>query len=239
MPRCVETISVIVPTLNEESSIAPVLRSAGDAEDVERIVIDGGSDDKTESAATSAGGRVFQSARGRGLQMNEGARRATGEILLFLHGDTLLPQSFDELVRSTLRREGVVAGAFRLGIDGGGWTLRAIERVANWRSRLLQLPYGDQALFMRRQIFHQIGGFPETPILEDLTLVRRLKKHGRVALVPDMVRTSPRRWDRIGPLRTTLLNQVILLGHIFGVPPEQLARWYRRSESKKVRRSLV
>ncbi|HSH12848.1 MAG TPA: TIGR04283 family arsenosugar biosynthesis glycosyltransferase, partial [Desulfurivibrionaceae bacterium] len=221
------TISVIIPTLNEAANLAATLASLRGVAGVEVIVVDGGSSDRSVALAEAAGVRVVVAPVGRGRQQNQGAAVATGEILLFLHGDTRLPTGFAEAVRAALSRPGAVAGAFRLGIAGGGWGLRLVERLANWRSRWLQMPYGDQGLFLRRPTFGALGGFPEQELMEDFELVRRLRKRGHVALLDLAVQTSPRRWQRLGVARTTLVNQLVITAYFFGVSPARLAGWYR------------
>jgi hypothetical protein len=126
-----------------------------------------------------------------------------------------------------LARPRAVAGAFRLKIDGNQKGLRTIERVANWRSRFLQMPYGDQALFLRRDAFWESGAFPPIPIMEDFEFIRRLKRRGRIRIAPGCVQTSPRRWLQVGVGKTWLINQVIIAGYLMRVPPERLAAWYR------------
>lgn len=195
--------------------------------DLEVIVIDGGSEDETVAIAQSQGATVHTLPPGRAQQMNDGASRATGEIFLFLHGDTLLPPDFAVMVRSLLATPGVVAGAFQLKIAGEGNALRWVEWWVKGRSQWLQLPYGDQALFMKKATFEQIGGFPNLPIMEDFVFVRQLRGLGRVAIAPQVVTTSPRRWQRLGVLRTTLINQGMILGYYLGISPHRLARWYR------------
>jgi rSAM/selenodomain-associated transferase 2 len=159
--------------------------------------------------------------------MNAGAGLAVGDILLFLHADTRLPRDVVQQVRQTLRPARVAAGAFHLSIAGALSGLRAIERVANWRSRLLQMPYGDQGLFLSRDLFWELGGFPPIPIMEDFELVRRLKRRGRIALAHGSARTSNRRWQRLGALKTWLINQAIVAAYYAGVPPQRLVVWYR------------
>ena len=193
---------------------------------VEIIVADGGSRDGTVQIARSAGVKVISGPAGRASQMNAGARAACGEILLFLHADTLLPGGFDAMVVRELAREGVVAGAFPLKIDGTGASLRWVEKGVNWRSRFLCLPYGDQAIFIKNKLFWEIGGFPEIPIMEDFALMHRLRRLGKVAIAPAPVLTSPRRWQKLGVLRAILINQLIIIGYLLGVPPARLARWY-------------
>ncbi|RMG55285.1 MAG: hypothetical protein D6723_02970, partial [Acidobacteria bacterium] len=188
-------------------------------------------DDETVALARSWGAEVVASAPGRGRQMNVGAAMASGEILLFLHADTRLPPGFEHCVRQILDRPGVIAGAFRLGIDGPGWGLRIIEKVANWRARVLQAPYGDQAIFLKAEVFHQVGGYPDSPIMEDVELLRRLRSRGRIVIASSAVRTSARRWQRMGIWKTWLVNQAMILSYWLGVAPERLARWYYRGRS--------
>ncbi len=219
-------ISVIIPTLNEADEIAETLASTHGASDVEVIVVDGGSQDKTVKVARSCGATVIASPPGRARQMNAGAAVAEGEVLLFLHGDTRLPRGFDDYVRQTLARPGTVAGAFELSVDGDLVGLRIMERLVNLRSRRLQLPYGDQAIFLSAALFWDMGGFPNMPIMEDIELVRRLRRQGRIVTAPVGILTSARRWEEIGILRATLINYTIPLAYYLGVSPSRLARWY-------------
>jgi rSAM/selenodomain-associated transferase 2 len=159
--------------------------------------------------------------------MNRAAECSRGELLLFLHADTILPEGFAAQVRQTLRNPGIALGAFRLSIEGKGTLLRVVERTANWRSLLLSAPYGDQALFLRRETFVELGGFRPIPIMEDYDLVLRARRLGRVKILPQAVRTSARRWNRLGVLRTTLVNWLLVGGFHLGVPPDRLARWYK------------
>jgi len=168
------------------------------------------------------------SSRGRASQMNAGARIARGETLLFLHADTRLPPGFAGEVRRTLDLPGIAAGAFSLRIDGPGWGMRWVERAANWRSRILQLPYGDQGFFLKAELFRSLGGFPELPLMEDLEMARRVRRRGRIAISPLAVVTSGRRWERVGVVRATLLNQLFLLAYLAGMPPRRIAQWYYR-----------
>lgn len=221
-------ISVIVPALNEAANIAQTLATAQRALDAEIIVVDGGSEDDTAEVARSCGVRLLSAARGRARQMNAGAAAANGDYLLFLHADTRLPWGYGECVRRTLSDPGVVAGAFLLGIDGGGPALRMNEHLVNCRARYLGMPYGDQAIFIRARTFREIGGFPHLPIMEDYELMRRLRRRGRVAIVPVRVLTSGRRWTRLGVVRATLVNKVTVAGYRLGVSPDRLAAWYRQ-----------
>lgn len=221
-------ISVIIPMLNEAGSLDKTLVAAGQGENVETIVVDGGSCDGTQNLVLAAGARLLHSPAGRARQMNVGAATATGEILLFLHADTRLPCRFDRYVRAALSGHHVVAGAFRLHIDGPERALRLIEWGTNLRSRWLQMPYGDQALFVRASTFQKMGGFRELPIMEDFEFAQRLRRTGRIALAPAVVTTSARRWHSLGPWRTTWTNQVIILAYRLGISVDRLSTWYYR-----------
>lgn len=225
-----EMISIIIPTLNEASNIEASIRNAQAGEGVEVIVVDGGSTDNTCRIARSLGVRLLSSEPGRARQMNAGTRIASGNTLLFLHADTRLPSHFERAVRRTLRMPFVSAGAFSLHIDADRLSLRFVEYWANWRSRVLGKPYGDQAIFLSAQVFRDIGGYPEMPIMEDFELIRRLSRRGRVVTVSQSIRTSARRWINLGVFRTTLLNQVIITAYYLGVSPDTLACWYRRGK---------
>jgi rSAM/selenodomain-associated transferase 2 len=220
-------LSVIVPTLDESAALGATLRRAGEADGVEIIVADGGSRDATRGVASAAGAAVLVVPRGRAAQMNAGAAAARGRILLFLHADTLLPAGYADAVRGALDDPAVVAGAFRFRTDGSGAAMRIVEGLANFRSRVLRWPYGDQGLFMEKRVFGEMGGFPAYPVMEDFELVRRLRRRGAVVAVDAPALTSARRWRKLGVLRTTLLNQLIIFGYLLGVPPERLRGWYR------------
>ena len=196
------------------------------------IVVDGGSTDGTVDLARSWGAKVIQTRPGKARQMNCGAAAASGEILVFLHADTRLPDDFLRLILAALNHTGVVAGAFRLSIDSRAAGIRFIELMAAVRSRYLQLPYGDQALFMKKSIFETIGGYADVPIMEDFIMVRRMRRKGKIAILPAAVVTSPRRWLRFGILKTWLVNQMIVIAYYLGISPERLARWYRREAGK-------
>ncbi len=227
-PTARPLISVIIPVLNEADHLAQTLNGLRSAANVEVIVVDGGSQDQTVAIAQSHGVRTVSTVPGRAHQMNVGAAVAQGDSLLFLHGDTWLPSGFETLIPSALAQPGVVAGAFRLQIRGKNWGLRVVEWSVNWRSRWLQLPYGDQAIFLKAATFQALGGFPALPIMEDFELVRRLQPQGRILIVPTAVLTSDRRWQKFGIIRTTLVHQLVILAYFLGVDPDRIARWYRR-----------
>jgi hypothetical protein len=221
-------ISIIIPALNEEENIEACLASTEGPSLVERIVVDGGSRDRTVEIARSCGAKVISSPRGRGRQMNAGARIASGNLLLFLHADTRLPPGYTETVRAALSLPGIAAGAFEFRVDVTSPSLRFIERVANWRSRRLQLPYGDQAIFLRSSQFLAAGGFPETTIMEDYEFIMGLKKFGRIYTAPYPATTSARRWEKLGVWRATLLNEAVVIAYYLGISPSGLLRLARR-----------
>jgi len=232
--KSTEKISIIIPVLNELNTIAATLATTNTGKQIEVIVVDGGSVDGTLELVRSLGVTVLSSLGGRAVQMNAGAEVATGDILLFLHADTLLPPEFDTMIRTAMQSpppagsQVAIAGAFRLQIDAPARSFRAIERGVNWRSRFLQMPYGDQAIFLRATTFDRLGGFLELPIMEDFELMCRLKRWERITIIPIPVITSARRWLKKGILKTTLINQTIILAYLVGVSPQRLMRWYRK-----------
>ena len=220
------SISIIIPTLNEADFIAGTLASIPREPGLEVIVVDGGSRDDTPVIAQSLGALVLFSSPGRARQMNLGAATSNGDILLFLHADTRLPEGFCDHIDQGLKNHRVVAGAFRLGLAPPIKGSAFIEKMANLRAEKLHLPYGDQAIFVSARMFKKLGGYKEIPLLEDLDLVRRLRKVGRLTVIPVPVATSSRRWKKLGVWKTTWINQMILAGYFSGIPPRILARWY-------------
>ena len=225
-------ISIIIPTLNEAATIARTLSHLDGGDSLEVIVVDGGSIDETVRLAGSRGVKVIRSNAGKAFQMNAGAAAAAGDILVFLHADTLLPEGFAQQIVAALDQKGVAAGAFRLSIDSSTRRIRFIETMANLRSRVLRLPYGDQALFMKKSLFEAVGGFADLPIMEDFILVHRLRRRGKIVILPDAAVTSPRRWLHFGILRTWLVNQMIIIAFYLGISSQRLARWYHREAGK-------
>lgn len=226
-------ISIIIPVLNEEETLKSVLSKLPNSADIEVIIVDGGSEDNTVKVAqifkqnTDVEVQILETVRGRAHQMNMGAKSATGEILLFLHADTQLPDRFEKWVRQVLDEPNVIAGAFELKITASVTGLRWVEQGVKWRSHFLQMPYGDQAIFLKASIFWDVGGFQELPLMEDFELVNQLRRRGKIALVPAAVMTSGRRWQKLGVLRTTLINQIIIIAYLLGISPNRLANWYR------------
>lgn len=220
-----ESISIIIPTLNEETHLPFLLEHLKRGCPHEIIIADGGSRDRTLEIAEIAGARIVHAAKGRAAQMNLGAATATGEFLLFLHADTLPPSDYPAVIRTILQTPGTSAGAFRFALSGELPTASLIERCVNLRCRLFQTPYGDQGLFLRRRIFRQVGRFPDWPVLEDLHLVRMLRRLGRVRTADEAARTSPRRWQQGGTVLTFLRHQLMLAAYHLGVPARHIAKW--------------
>ena len=223
--------SIIIPVLHEHAVISETIgriRSFTGGEAAEIIVADGDPAGGTLRAIVDGSTRKLLSEPGRGRQLNRGAGAASGEILLFLHADTKLPP--DALIRigETLHDETLAGGAFDLAIDSPRRVFRLIARVASIRTRLTRIPYGDQAIFLRREWLRSLGGFRDLPIMEDVDLMRRLKRSGgRIAILPQRAVTSARRWEREGILFTTLRNWSLVTLFLCGVDARWLARWYR------------
>jgi uncharacterized protein len=220
-----ESISVIIPTLNEEAHLPFLLEHLKRRNPHEIIIADGGSHDRTIEIAELAGARVVHAAKGRASQMNLAAATATGEFLLFLHADTMPPSDYASIIHTILHAPGTSAGAFGFALSGKLISASLIERMVNLRCRLFQTPYGDQCLFLRRRIFQHAGRFPEWPVLEDLHLVRMLGRIGRVQISTEIARTSPRRWQNSGTVRTFLRHQLMLAAYHIGVPARYVAKF--------------
>jgi hypothetical protein len=228
-------ISVIIPALNEEKSIASAVRSVRQGFHTECIVVDGGSKDTTRLAAAEAGAQVLEclpDRAGRARQMNDGAKYAQGEILLFLHADSCLPEGWDTAVREAVKTSGVALGAFTFYVPEKITGMTIVAWGVHLRSRVFHMPYGDQGLFLRRALFEKLEGFPDIPILEDVALVKKAKQHGSILIVKEKLATSGRRWQQHGIVKTLLLNQYILLASAFGASPEKLRDIYRTREQK-------
>ncbi|MBI5061898.1 MAG: TIGR04283 family arsenosugar biosynthesis glycosyltransferase, partial [Desulfatitalea sp.] len=218
---------VVIPALNEAARIEEAI-SELQAKGIEIIVADGGSRDGTPALARRAGAAVVETPRGRAIQQNLGAGAAKGRVLLFLHADTRLPDDFGVQLFELLMDPEVALGAFRFATDWEHPAMRWIERAANWRASLLGMPYGDQALFMRREMFNKAGGYPTAAIAEDLFLVRRMARLGTIAITPGAAVTSARRWRERGIGRTTLINYIIAGGCLLGADPRRLAPLYKK-----------
>lgn len=222
-------ISVIVPALDEEGQIVETLRALGPlrARGHEVIVADGGSADRTAALAAPLADRVVAAPRGRARQQNAGAAAATGDVLVFLHADTRLPEDGDALVAAALTSPGAVWGRFDVRLTGRAPMLRVVERLISLRSRLSGIATGDQAIFVRRAAFDAVGGFPDQPLMEDVALSRALKRIARPACLRATVLTSSRRWETRGIWRTILLMWRLRTAYALGADPAELARRYR------------
>jgi len=219
-------ISVIMPVLNEERTITSALEHLTEAEFDEIIVVDGGSTDATRRLCAEHGIEPLLTQRGRAMQMNEGARRASGDILLFLHADTRLPGSAAEEIRDAMNDPSVVGGRFDVKLDRSGPLFRLVGALISWRSRFTRVSTGDQAIFVRRESFHKLGGYPEIPLMEDVAFARALKQAGEVACLKSRVTTSARRWENEGLWRTVLKMWILKALYLVGVSPVRLKRFY-------------
>jgi rSAM/selenodomain-associated transferase 2 len=228
MNRC--DISIIIPVFHEEE----VINEAVDAlhrltleSRLEIIVVDGDPEEQTLKAIRDSGVIRARSEKGRGKQMNAGAMLASGEVLLFLHADTQLPPDGLTRIGTVMRDKNCMGGSFDLGIDSDKLCFRLIERVASLRSRITRMPYGDQAVFLRKDYFLGLGGFRELPLMEDVELMRRVRHSGgKIHIIGERVKTSARRWEKEGVLCCTLRNWMLILLYLLGVSPEYLARFY-------------
>jgi rSAM/selenodomain-associated transferase 2 len=229
------SLSVIIPTLDEEASISRAIRSCREAGPCEVVVVDGGSRDRTVEIARGTADTVISASRGRAVQMNAGAAAARGEILLFLHADTLLPPGSVTAVLDSLRDPAVIGGAFRVRLapsPGAGRYVRATlaitGRMIGVRGAVSRSYSGDQAIFVRTEAFRAVGGYPEIPLMEDVELSRRMRRAGKTILLPLRVDTSGRRWEAWGPFRTVQFMWRLRIGHLLGRSPSRSAEAYRR-----------
>ncbi|MCR4309661.1 MAG: TIGR04283 family arsenosugar biosynthesis glycosyltransferase [Deltaproteobacteria bacterium] len=235
-------ISVIIPALDEETSIARTIRSCREAGPCEVIVVDGGSRDRTVEIARRRADAVIAAPCGRASQMNAGAALARREVLLFLHADTLLPGGAVPAVLGALQDPAVIGGAFRVRLAasaGAGRYVRAAlgitGRMIGARAAVSRSYSGDQAIFVRAEAFRVVGGYPEIPLMEDVELSRRMRRAGKTVLLPLRVETSGRRWEAWGPLRAVLFMWRVRIGHLLGRTPSRCAEAYRRGPALKRR----
>jgi rSAM/selenodomain-associated transferase 2 len=222
-------LSIIMPVLDEGEGIAEALDALAElrALGVEIIVVDGGSRDATVQRARLRADHVLSAARGRALQMNAGAAKASGDVLLFLHADTRLPREAERLVLDGLARSAHDWGRFDVTIEGRHPMLRLVAVMMNLRSRLTGIATGDQAIFVKREAFAAAGGFPEIPLMEDIALSKRLKRKSRPLCLRERATTSGRRWETHGVFRTVFLMWRLRLAYFWGADPAALAGRYR------------
>ena len=221
-------LSIIIPVLNEAAGVQRVLQALGPLRQrgAELIVVDGGSEDDTPALCHGLADQVLAGPRGRARQMNHGATQASADRLLFLHADTELPPNADVLIAQALARDRIW-GRFDVLIEGRSPWLPVVAAMMNWRSRSTGIATGDQAIFVQRQVFESVGGFPDLPLMEDIEISRRLRALQAPVCLRQRVRTSGRRWDERGAWRTIVLMWRLRWHYWRGVPAEQLARLYR------------
>ena len=219
-------ISVILPVLNEEMTIGASLQALLSLMPDEVIVVDGGSTDRSREICEQSGVEVLTSEPGRARQMNCGAKKARGDVLLFLHADTTLPASGLQDVRAAMRDQDCPGGRFDVEIDGAHWMLKVIARLINYRSRISKVATGDQALFVRRAVFETMGGFQDIPLMEDVAFCRALKRIGPIACLQARVITSGRRWESHGVWRTVIKMWTLKICYLAGVSPRRLKQFY-------------
>lgn len=223
-------ISVIIPVLHEGEGINAIidsLKSAAAGVPYETIVVDGDSSGGTIECIVDTNVITLTAPRSRASQMNAGYARASGEVLLFLHADTLLPQKALPKIIAALSDRRFIGGAFDLGIQNRRWIFRAIGLAASLKHRMTRVPYGDQAIFILRSYFKNIGGYASIPLMEDVELMRRVKRQGgRIVILDETVATSSRKWESDGVIFTIMRNWLIQTLYLAGVPSEQLVRYY-------------
>ncbi len=230
-PKIMSRISIVLPVLNEEAQVARCLQDLQPQRgaDCELIVVDGGSNDRTVPLAEPLADQVITGPKGRAMQMNAGARRASGEILWFLHADSTPPENATERIRAALANPNHHWGRFDVRLSGRHPLLRVVETLMNFRSGLTGIATGDQGIFVRREAFERVDGFPAIALMEDIAFSRRLRRHGWPIRLRQRLRTSSRRWEQDGILRTILLMWWLRLAYFFGADPARLARIYYRS----------
>lgn len=225
-------ISAIIPVVNEEGKVRQAIEKAWQAGADEVIVVDGNSSDKTFDLAQKSSCSVYQSTPGRANQQNHGVQQANGGVVLFLHVDTWLAPGSCKQIRECLQDPSVQAGAFEQRIGSNRRLIQWIAKGNARRVRWFNLAYGDQGIFVRKDVFDSLGGFPEVPLMEDYILSQRLRKSSKLALLPGPIHVDPRRWERYGPIRQTLRNWLLVFAFRIGISPARLANYYQRHDQK-------
>ena len=225
-----ESISVIIPVLNEVENVEEMFRHAHPIAD-ELIIVDGGSTDGTVEKLNQLECTVIQSERGRGQQLCAGAAFASGSILLFLHADTYLPcEARSQILGASEALSGsdrsLFCGCFRQRINSPKWIYRWIESGNLWRARYQRLPYGDQGVFVSRRLYDEVGGMPKISLMEDFEFAKRISRRGNLIILPGPIRVDVRRWEKVGPVRQTLRNWSLALRYRLGFSPEKLVSRY-------------
>lgn len=229
-----QLVSIIIPTLNEETSLRKTLNATGSDQDTECIVVDGGSTDNTCSIARQCVQQVFVTSASRARQMNMGAQHARGDILLFLHADTLLPAGALSMVRDILQKKpNIVGGGFAVKFDNDALLYNLTGRLSTLRARMLGWIYGDQALFVRRNVFNRLGGFRDIPIMEDFEFSTRCRREGKLVVLGPPVLSSARRWVTHGFWRTAAVHWLVGLGYLLGASPDRLLAFSKSSFAVK------
>ncbi|HYA86014.1 MAG TPA: TIGR04283 family arsenosugar biosynthesis glycosyltransferase [Nitrospirota bacterium] len=224
------TLSIVLPVFKEAEKINEIIAHLRQQpnEEVEIIVVDGDPAGSTINGVIDEKVLKISASRSRARQMNAGAMRAKGDIILFLHADTLLPRDAFALIRDAVATKGAVGGAFDLGFDTKRRIFAITELYVALRTRLTRVPFGDQAIFIIRDYFEHIGGYRDIPLMEDVDLMKRIRKRcDSITIIPHKVRTSPRRYERDGVLYCTVRNLALQVLYTWGVPPEKLTKWYR------------
>lgn len=233
-------ISIIIITLNEEEFIERLLKTLQETENTEIIVSDGESIDRTARLAKKYTDKVIVGEKGRGQQLNAGASLATGDILWFLHADSIVPDNFKDHILKAMKKPGAVGGAFTLDIYSELSSLQFISKVVSLRSKISGVPYGDQGVFVKREVFKRMNGFKDIPLMEDIEFGMRLKKEGKIHLLKTRIKTCARAWERDGVLRTTLRNWVYVTLFFMGYSPHKLyKRYYRKLLARTMQSQMI
>jgi rSAM/selenodomain-associated transferase 2/rSAM/selenodomain-associated transferase 1 len=233
-------LSIVIPVLDDTEPLRRLLTTIRPDPGVDIVVVNGGApEDRLDAICRRPDVQLMTSAPGRGRQMNVGASAAAGRWIVFLHADTRLPPQWSDEIRRASADRDVVGGSFRFRLDSAAWQARLIERAVDGRVRWLDLAYGDQALFVRRDVFDAIGGYREWPLMEDVEFVRRLRRAGTLYHSAQPVLTSARRWERDGWWRRSASNVMLQALFFAGVAPERLANWYSHPPRRSTREAVV